>query len=95
LISACLYLFLGNEWQIWICQLVVYTGYVATSVTTLILLNLSEEVNREDEIENAILKQEVGESFCNSVLLILLLHNIVMTLASGMSIRFIPIFMSE
>jgi len=26
IISACLYFYLGNTWQIWICQLVVYTG---------------------------------------------------------------------
>lgn len=73
----------------------VYTGYIATAFTTLVLLNLQAEVNAADEQENELMKQEMGSSFCNPVLIVLLLHNIVMMVASGMSIRFIPIFMSQ
>jgi len=74
---------------------VVYTGYIASCFTTCILINLKDEHNAEDEKENEALQQEMGSSFCNSVLGILLIHNIIMMTASGMSMRFIPIFMSE
>lgn len=46
-------------------------------------------------LENEILKKELGGSFCNIVLSVLFLHNLVMCLASGMSIRFIPIFFKD
>lgn len=61
----------------------------------LILLSLKDEVNKADEEENEVMKKEMGSSFCNPVLGVLLMHNIVMMVASGMSIRFIPIFMSQ
>lgn len=59
------------------------------------MTGLKEENNKEDEIENELMKKEMGTSFCNPVLAIILVHNVIMMCASGMSIRFVPIFMSQ
>jgi len=59
-----------------------------TAVSTLILLYLDpEERNAKDEEENARMREDLGSSFCNPVIGILLFHNLLMMLAGGMSIK--------
>jgi len=83
-----MFLILGNNWEKWICMVIVFIGLILNAFSGYFLIFLNKEYySILDQKENDAMKKSMGSGFCNSVLFILFIHNVIICLASGMSIK--------
>lgn len=96
LVAALMFVLLGNTWEKWICMVIVFAGNILAVFSNYWLLFFDKELQSvEDKKDDDKLIEQMGGSFCNKVLATLAVANLVMMFASGMSLRYIPVFFKD